>query len=174
MRFASFPGFAFVATFFAAGCAYRTPVVHVPESAMARAAPEITVENLDPDQDPAIMERARLDTLQMLRSARSDDEASADRLRVKLVLGAHDGFFEGGARAMSHDGCAVIGIAPLYASTLTGLAHATRTVTVRVAVERDGNTRVGEATVEKRGSIYAPADRRAIAAALNLALERAR
>ncbi|NOU30835.1 MAG: hypothetical protein HOO96_23295 [Polyangiaceae bacterium] len=174
MRFAFLVGFAFVATVCGAGCAYRTPVVHVPESAMARAAPEITVENLDPDQDPAIMERARLDTLQMLQSARRDDRASADHLRVNLVLGAHNGFFEGGARAMSHDGCAVIGVAPLYASTLTGLAHATRTVTVRVTVERAGQTKVGEATLEKRGSIYAPADRRAIAAALNLALERAR
>ncbi len=174
MRFASLVAVAVVALFASAGCAYRTPAVHVPASAMVHAEPEITVENQDRNQDPAIMGRARADTREMLQGARLDPEAGADRLRVNVVLGAHAGLLEGGSRAMSQDGCAVVAVAPLYASTLTGLAHASRTVTVRVTVERGGETKVGEATVEKRGSIYAPADRRAIAAALNLALARAR
>ncbi len=175
MRFSAYASLVFGLS--GVGCAYRTPVVHVPASVTEAPleSPEITAEDLDARPDAEAIDAAKADATRMLALAPGAPTGEKPgHLRVHVSLGAHSSFYESGGRAMSRDGCAAIGALPLYASTLAGVAHESRTVTVEVTLERAGRTAHGQATVTKRGSLYAPARRRAIAAALDLALARAR
>jgi hypothetical protein len=133
----------------ATGCAYRTPVVHVPDArALDIAEVRVNGEIVDPAGVQAMVAQKRGDEVTRVRASVDDYENWTDA-------------------ALRHDGLAILGMWPI----LFGMTYETEKVSVDVEIAaRDGRTLVGHATVEKAGSLFAKAHRRALAAALDRAL----
>lgn len=144
-----------IGSFVLAGCAYRTPVVHVPEPHGLDVA-EVTVEG-QPSETMTKDVRAMVSR-----------HAGTETTRVRIALDDSNNWVY---RALNHDGMAILGMWPI----LFGMTYESETVSVDVEIDgKNGRTLVGHATAEKDGSLFAKARRRAIAAALDKALANAR
>lgn len=153
----------------AVGCAYATPAVHLP-GAIPAIAPqaidlvEVTVIDGKNDIGPEVTADVRKQVTEILaKAARARGGAGAPaRVRVHITLEERGDIYD----AMRKDGIAVIGL--LYAPF--GLVIGREKLSVDVALETGGRAFTGHGTGDKMGSIYAPARRRALAAALDKAL----
>ncbi len=130
------------------GCAYRTPAVNAPT---AVALADVRVDGASPDE-------VRVELVEVLAPDVNAD-ASA---KVHVVVEQRRDVFD----AMRDDGMAAMLLLFAPFGAYTGHAR----VAVAVDVSRDGITTSTHATESRFGSAYAPAMRRALAAALDRAL----
>lgn len=145
-----------------AACAYRTPKVHVPAELPGFEVTDVVVideRGAVDDGDEADLRRRTTETL--ARAARP----GAARASVRVSILDHESNVY--APALARDGCAAFGMIGVPAGQV--IDRDTLVVDVSI-VEPDGRTHRGWALAEKMGSLYAPASRRALAAALDRAL----
>ncbi len=154
--------FVMVSMVLCAGCAYRTPKVQAPASLPGFEVTDVIVTDETNAIDDAAEADVRSRTKETLERA---VKPGAARASVRVAIASHDDNIY--ARSVSQDGCAAFGMIGVPA----GQVIDRETVIVDVAiVEPDGRTHRGWALVEKEGSLYAPASKRALAAALDRAL----
>jgi hypothetical protein len=162
----------------AAGCAYRTPAVHLP-AAIPPVAPgaldvtEVTVVADGDDVDPEDAADVREWTAALLAKAANERGAAHPagaaggpaRVHVHVELvSSRPGFFLGILK-----GGPLTGMIALPGWLLGGEIVRER-LRVGVTLETGGRTFTGEAWGDKAGSLYVPARRRALAIALDRAL----
>jgi hypothetical protein len=153
------------------GCAYRTPAVSLREPIPALAPCAIDIEQVvvvsKNDDPPPAVDVIRRETGEILaRAAEGRGVTGAPaRVSVRVEVAEVNGF----ERALAEDGFAVFGL-PTVA---LGLAVQRADVSVDVTLEARGRTFTGHGAATRRGSIYAPARRRALAVALDDALAEA-
>lgn len=156
---------ALASTLLCAACAYRTPEVHVPASLPGFEVSEVTVSDERDAVDGDVEAELRSRTTQTLARAARPGAAKAS---VRVALVDHESNVY--APAMARDGCAAFGMIGVPAGQI--IDRDTIVVDVSI-VEPDGRIHRGWAIAEKMGSLYAPAPRRALAAALDRALANA-
>jgi len=152
-----------------AGCAYRTPAVHVPDAFPGRAAVDVvSVEDGAGKASAEVTEEITRDAQRIFASANAHACRAADaaRVHVHVELGERYSWTDA---ALRQDGIAIVGMAPV----LFGMTTHRQEVSVDVTVETNGRTFAGHATATKDGGLYVPARRRALAAALDQALAQA-
>ncbi|MBI5537498.1 MAG: hypothetical protein HY898_32545 [Deltaproteobacteria bacterium] len=153
----------------AAGCAYRTPTVHVPAPmpALSPAALDVSVTTVNADQkqiEPAVADEVHRQASAILLKAARARGAEGAPARVRVQVRLEDSY--GISDSMRQDGCAVFA----YAFAPLGQVTDREKLSVEVAVETGGRTYTGRGRADKMGGIYASARRRALAAALDEAL----
>ncbi len=152
----------------ASGCAYQTPPVRAPERMSAGPLTAAAVDVVGGDEAIAreVGDEVKADVADMLARAVPADAGTPTPVRVRVRILADRMVLE---EALRQDGFAGIGLAGFFLGQVTDEAR----VEVGVWFDVLGRTRAGHAVVSKEGSVYAPARRRALAAALDLALARA-
>ena len=143
----------------ASGCAYRTPPVHAPSELPGFEVSDVTVfDHVGAGDEEKVRER----TLDLLRHAA---KPGAARASVRVSIADHDPNIY--SRSLAQDGCAVMGMIGVPAGQVIDRESVVVDVSI---IEPDGNVHRGWAVAEKHGSLYAPASKRALAAALDKAL----
>jgi hypothetical protein len=178
MRNAAFARLARVAALLAlsapaSACAYRVPEPEVADalpsvSSQDLAAAEITVQDeehlLGPDEVASLQVAAG----RMLAAALVPSQARADggeRARIQLsvrVVGAESY----AARALSQDGIAIFALWP----ALFGMVIDNATIATDIRIEKGGVVYRGQDETALDGSLFAPAEKRALGRGLDRAL----
>lgn len=158
---------------FMLGCAFRTPTPHVPMEIAGDAAPparfdvaEVKVVARSGTIDAETAAEVRAQTKKILGDAarKSSTGGGSSWVRVRVELGD---YIDYASRAMNTDGMAVLPYALLAPA---GVTFDRQVLSVDLTITRGGRTFVGHGSADKRGSIYAPARKRALAVALDQAL----
>lgn len=151
--------FVFFSLLALSACAYRTPPVHAPSELPGFEVTDVTVvDHVGTGDDAKVKER----TLDLLGHAA---KPGAARASVRVSIADHEDNIY--SRSLSQDGCAVLGMVGVPAGQIIDRESVVVDVSI---VEPDGTTHRGWAVAEKYGSLYAPASKRALAAALDKAL----
>jgi hypothetical protein len=150
-------------------CAYRTPAVDVPDTVPPIAARELAIDTVtvtDAGQEvaPEVALDVRCEVSRLILGAVRERGAQAGRARVDVRVDLESG--RSVYDSMREDGLAAITLlgAPF------GLVMARQELAVEVTIHAPGSTLIGRGRASRLGSIYAPARRRALAAALDQAL----
>lgn len=149
------------------GCTYRAASVHLPEP-MRAVAPDVAnvqvaVAGGGSTDDPNERDVAATTADIVSRSIAKEASGGAPAVvHVDVDLGEYRYFFRGVKDGM--------GIATIMLAALGGLKLDRRSLAVTVRFESNGKTFVGRGSATKDGSIYASAERRALAVALDQAL----
>lgn len=156
------------------GCTYRTPEVHVPPtfSVVSPAGIDLTTvdvvargERVSPEVAAHVKETVR----EILVGAVPQKEATSARLHVSArveIYRSEDWV----ANAGRVDGC---GAVPVVLAAPAGAKIEDESLAVELSIELDGRQYHGRGAARKEGSVYASARRRALAVALEQALENA-
>jgi hypothetical protein len=153
------------------GCVFSTPTPSVPPAIAGEGRPPAQLEvagvdvvSTDGTSDPETVADVRARTAKILadaaRKSRSGDGPAA--VRVRVSLGEHVDYF-GRFLAEMDFGIWLFG-AP------AGLVYNRQALAVDLSVTRGGRTFSGHGEAERWGGLYAPARKRALAAALDRAL----
>lgn len=158
-----------------AGCAYR-----VPEPGVAEGMPTLTTEDvrtaeitvqddhhiLDAEETRAL----RVEAERMLGIALAPTHGVAGagaRIVLRIVVVSGEGYAE---NALRTDGIAFVGLFP----ALFGMVIENAKVAADLRVEKDGLVFLGHDVAERDGSLFAPAEKRALGLAMRGAVESAR
>jgi hypothetical protein len=159
-------GLAAVMGVVAVGCAYRTPAAHFPPS-----LPQFAVSDRDLRVEVVSDGHARLEArgangyrpwvIDILSDAKRARAASTPaRVTVRVTPVNEDYWMKA---------CPVVCLFPALAGVSSGYA----TVAVDVTIETDQRRYFGHGSATRSGGLYAPADKRALAAAIDHALAQA-
>jgi hypothetical protein len=154
------------------GCAYRTPAVHIPESAPFSSVKldphKVTVVDAKGrDVDPDTVADVRAEMRKLLAKAGRKGGEVEGTARARIVMHFDSDLLGDCCRT---DGMAVLVFAPYIPFIVLGADDTEARVSVDLTLETDGRTCEGHGDAEERGSPYAPARRRALASALDDAL----
>jgi hypothetical protein len=152
-------------------CAYRIPRVemdsHLPAIGPHEMETYIDVDDRTKTLDEEDTANVRKKTDELLRSAAAKRQGHEHAVvRAHVVIQDEINGFE---QALHQDGCALVGAPGL----LTGVKYTAARVAVDVTIVGEGGTWTARGVAMKEGSVYAPARKRALAAALNEALANA-